>query len=145
MDKRTWMTCGTAWALCVLAVVLAAGLLAASPARAGEGCKWNYDALRCDPGIIGNGCIGIRNKTGQDVKFGVFTRNHGHGYRKLSKGKSEKADFDEPMDITGCYVRDDAGDWVKIHCNYDAFEVIKNEKSGGGCGCKFFRCLPKMD
>jgi len=57
----------------------------------------------------------------------------------LGKGKYESADFKGSMTIHTCRIKIN-GHWEKVRC-YDVFDRKRNNKSGGGCGCKYFNCL----
>lgn len=105
---------------------------------AGKGCEWKaHSGLVCKSGWAGlaTGCIGLRNVSGYKVKF-----HAANSYRIIKKNKTQQADFKNRLSISVCS-RWISGEWKPTPC-YDVFDRKKNENSGGGCGCKNFKCLP---
>ena len=111
------------------------------PCQAGKACEWESGnwILRCKPNWFSTGCIGLQNVAGTKVKFKVNGDGDSNKVRYLGKGRRRNADFDGRMDIHTCQVKEN-GKWTEIKC-YDAFDRKRNNKSGGGCGCAFFKCL----
>ena len=111
------------------------------PCQAGKACEWvsgNW-MLKCEPNLFSTGCIGLKNVAGTKVKFSVNGGRSANEKRYLEKDQLRNADFSGRMDIHTCMVKKD-GKWTQIKC-YDAFDRKTNNKSGGGCGCAFFKCL----
>jgi hypothetical protein len=111
------------------------------PCQAGKACEWAEGGwfLRCRANWFSTGCIGLKNVAGTEVKFLVNGDGDSNKKRSLGKNKQRNADFKGGMDIHTCKVKK-GGKWTKIYC-YDAFDRQRNNKSGGGCGCAFFKCL----
>ncbi len=120
----------------------------APPCQARKACEWKSGDwyLECDANWLSTGCIGLKNVTerkygnNKTVRFRVDGGDDHNMKRKLGPGKYESADFNGFMNVKSCQVKIN-GKWKDIKC-WDAFDRKRNNKSGGGCGCKYFKCLP---
>jgi hypothetical protein len=111
--------------------------------HAGRACEWKDGGwlLECRASWFSTGCIGLKNISGETIRVRINGDGKSNVKRKFSKGRHRKADFTGLIAIHTCQKKNSKGKWEQVHC-YDVFDRSTDKKSGGGCGCSFFNCLP---
>jgi len=132
-----------------IALILVFLVVAVGVRPADSKCTWNGKDLKCDAYWffgMATSCIGLKNVSGYDVQFCVRTSGEPCQLRTLKKGATRSADYTKDFKIVGCSKKVSSNElplrMERIGC-YDAFDRKKNKDTGGGCGCKYFSCLPE--
>ena len=106
----------------VLALSLAAGFSAGD--AAGEPCL-NGSAITCVITAFGTGCVGLANKSGQNIRVKVTSNNY---YEKLfMAGMEQKADYKNELKVF-CFSQS-GGEWKGISCD-SVFDITHKHEQG---------------
>ena len=111
------------------------------------GCTIPGASMDCYPAIMSTGCVGLTNKTNNQIGF-VFAPLGGGStsasagttrYTLMDPGQTRKADFTWQIHLSEC-IENKNGVWTYNSCA-NVLSVGENRNSGGGCGCSMFTCL----
>ena len=109
-------------------------------------CQWtsNGRSLDCYPSMFSTGCIGLKNKSGEDIQF--LSTCEINSRRVLRAGQRRHADYTSSCYIYDCRKRVE-NSWNHVNGRVKCRKVLSlydNRSHGGGCGCKGFSCLPSQ-